>query len=391
MVSEEVRLFLERHERLVVKPAMTNHGDGVTVDVRDEAGLVRALKFAYEASGWQSDILVQQMVFGQEYRFLVLHDKVLAVAYRRPPFVVGDGHSTIRELIERKNADPLRGEAHMSALTRISLDEVRNSNIDGFLDRVPKKRQEVEVLKTSNLSRGGEAVDVTDEVSPELKKMAIQAAHACSLGVAGVDIVTDNITSGSKDSYVLEVNVSPGIRMHQFPSVGKKRNVAKTLFRAIEKTAHPVGKKMATIGRVEKVSLPDFVDESFRARIDTGATVSSLWASDIRADEDGLHCKLFGEGYPLFTGKELHFSEYSMRPVRSSNGHEELRYQVVMTVRIKNRKIKAKVTLADRSGQIYPMLVGRNILRNKFIVNVANGGIDIAGERIRRLKKGDNL
>lgn len=383
-LESEAKAMLKRHGRLVVKPAEANHGDGVTVDIRSEADLRRALQFAYSEGGNQPDVLIQQMVFGREYRFLVLHDKVLAVAYRRPPFVIGDGVSTIRELIEQKNADQHRGEGHQAVLTKIAINEVEKSNPQGFLESIPPKSSEVEVLKTSNLSRGGESVDVTDEVSGSLKNIAIRAAHACSLGIAGVDIVTNDISGDGKDSYVLEVNVSPGIRMHQFPSVGKPRNVTKTLFEAIRKTAHPVGKKLITIGRVEKVGLPGIVDENFRARIDTGATISSLWASDIRTDESGLHCKVFGKDHPLYTGEEIFFPEYSMRSVRSSSGHEELRYQVTMGVTMHGKRIKAKVTLADRSTQIYPMLVGRNILRNKFIVHVADGDIDTQPEEERR-------
>lgn len=86
----------------------------------------------------------------------------------------------------------------------------------------------------------------------------------------------------------------------------------------------------------------------------------------------------------MYTGEELHFSEYSMRSVRSSNGYEELRYQVVINVSLAGRRVKAKVTLADRSGQIYSMLIGRNILRNKFIVHVAEGDIDKKAESSNR-------
>lgn len=382
-IDSDMRAFLNRHKRLVVKPAATNHGQGVTVDVRTEDELREALQFARREGG-EPDIIVQQMVFGREYRFLVLHNKVLAVAYRRPAFVVGDGVSTVRALIEQKNLDPRRGDGHAAALTKINLNEVASIHSPEFLETIPAADSEVEVLKTSNLSRGGESVDVTDQVSSALKKMAARAAQVCSLGVAGVDIITQDIEGDGSDSYVLEVNVSPGIRMHQFPSVGTARNVAKELFAAIEKTAHPVGKKLKMIGRAERVKLLGLTEESFHARIDTGATVSSLWASDIRTEEDGLYCKLFGEGHPLYTGQDIHFSEYSTRLVRSSNGHEEMRYQVTVTLVIKGKKIKTTVTLADRSGQIYPMLVGRNVLRNKFIVHVAEGRTDTKQEKVRK-------
>ena len=238
-MPDDVKALLHQYGRLVVKPATTNHGRGITIDVRSEKDLRKAIEISY-CEEYEPDIIVQQMVFGREYRFLILQDKVLAVAYRRPPFVIGDGVSTIRELIDRKNLDPRRGEGHSSVLTKIDLDQVINDNPEGFLDVVPNIGTEVDVLKTSNLSRGGESADVTDEASSELKVMAVRAARACSLGIAGVDIVTQDISGNGRDSYVLEVNASPGIRMHQFPSVGVSRNVAKDLFTAIEKTACPI-------------------------------------------------------------------------------------------------------------------------------------------------------
>ena len=238
-IPDDAKNLLYRYGRLVVKPATTNHGRGITIDVCSKEDLQKAIEVAYREE-YKPDIIVQQMVFGREYRFLVLQGEVLAVAYRRPPFVVGDGRSTIRELIEIKNLDPRRGEGHSSILTKIDLDQVTNDNPEGFLNTIPDINVEIDVLRTSNLSRGGEAVDVTDEVSCELKTMAVRAAKACSLGIAGVDIVTQDISGNALDSYVLQVNASPGIRMHQFPSVGIARDVVKDLFSAIEKTSHPV-------------------------------------------------------------------------------------------------------------------------------------------------------
>lgn len=384
VIDDTLRKMLESHEHLVVKPATANYSDDTPVSAGDEESLLRAIHHVYQNSGGQPEVIVQQMVFGQEYRFLVLNKKVIAVTYRRPPYVVGDGMSTIRTLISKKNNCSKYGDRHASLVAKINIEDVSRHKGAHFLQQVPEKGSVVEVLDTLNLSRGGEAVDVTSYVSDELKTIAIQAASACFLGIAGIDIVTGNISGDGNDSYVVRVKASPGIRMHQFPTEGKPRNVARKLFHAIEKTAHPIGKKIVMIGRVEKVALPDFINEKFKARIDTGATVSSIWASDIRVDKTGLYCKLFGEGSPVYTGEELHFSEYSMRSVRSSNGYEELRYQVVINVSLAGKRVKAKVTLADRSGQIYPMLIGRNILRNKFIVHVAEGDIDKKAESSNR-------
>jgi cyanophycin synthetase len=103
---------------------------------------------------------------------------------------------------------------------------------------VPDHDKEIGLLKTSNLSRGGESIDVTDIASPKLKEMAVAAAQACQLGIAGVDIITEDIENGStKDSFIIEVNASPGLRMHHFPSIGQPRNVAAMIFDELEKDA----------------------------------------------------------------------------------------------------------------------------------------------------------
>ena len=93
-------------------------------------------------------------------------------------------------------------------------------------------------------------------------------------------------------------------------------------------------------------------------------------------DEAGLHFVLFGSTHAAYTGIEHTFSEYSTRRVRSSNGREEERYQIITTVVIKNKRVRAKMTLADRSTQMYPMLIGRNVIRGRFIVDVLRGAPD---------------
>ncbi len=385
---DEVYTMLGKHDELVVKPVQTNHGDGITLGVTNKKRLDEALTYARRFCKHEDDIIVQQQVYGREYRFLVVEGKTVAVAYRIPPCVIGDGVSTIQELIERKNLDPRRGDGHSSVLTKISLDDVRHYGGDDFLTKTPNTNEKVEVLATSNLSRGGEAIDCTDIASKELKDMAAKAAETCFLGVSGVDIMTDDITSPSlKNSYVIEVNLTPGLRMHQFPSEGKPRDVASTVFKAIEHTARPLSKKLSRVGKVEKLKLVDVQNKSAYARIDSGATISSIWASDIHETEQGLSFKLFDTPSEHYTGEVLTIKDYSTYVVSSSMGQMQTRYRVKMKVSLMGRVIKASFTLADRSTQAYPILVGRNILRNKFIVDVAKGSSDKEAEKQLRKKK----
>lgn len=237
----DAKRFLKKYQRVVVKPTCTNHGDGITMNINDEEKLSKAIKTAREAAAnsKSSAILVQEQVEGKEYRFLVVDGKCVAVAHRRPAFVVGDGKMTIEELIEEKNQNPLRGDEHDKPLTKISLEEVAQINGEEFLRLIPQHNQEIEVLKTSNLSRGGEAVNCTDIASKEIKNLAEIAAKRCQLGIAGVDIITTDIRGGG-ENYVIEVNSGPGIRMHVYPSIGKPIDVAKIIIDALERNARPI-------------------------------------------------------------------------------------------------------------------------------------------------------
>jgi D-alanine-D-alanine ligase-like ATP-grasp enzyme len=390
---ESAEKFLERHGKVVVKPVNLNHGDGISVGVTDRKGLKKAIDYALEAQGgMEPEVLVQQQVEGNEYRFLVVEGKVVAVASRRPPFVIGDGVRTVQQLIEEKNKDPRRSQGHTSELTTISLEDVVTHRGRAFLLMVPKKDEHVQVLDTSNLSRGGEAVDYTDAASSTLKRLAIDAAERCFLGVAGVDIITNDVTADDvSESYVIEVNLMPGIRMHEHPSEGRSRLVSRKIFAAHEKTARPISRRVVAIGRSEHISLPELDMKKIPARIDTGATISSIWASSIKETETGLSFVVCDKESEYYTGEKIVVPIYGKRAVSSSMGHTQVRFMVTLLVSLHGRRIRAKFTLADRSTQIYPILIGRNVLKNKFVVNVATGKPLSTREKARRTELGTLL
>lgn len=235
-LTPEIVTFLNTHKPIVVKPSNTAHGNGVSIGISDKEDLEKSVNYAI-CNSKTADILLQKQVSGQEYRFLVLGNEVIAVAHRCPPFVKGDGIKTIRELIEEKNADPRRSGGHLAALVKIDLEEVAYFLGRSRLDTIPTLDEKVELLKTSNISRGGESTDFTDITSSHLKELAVLAAKACFLDFAGVDIMTDSITDGDRsNSVILEVNASPGIRVHQCPADGKPRDVAARIFDYVERT-----------------------------------------------------------------------------------------------------------------------------------------------------------
>lgn len=131
--------------------------------------------------------------------------------------------------------------------------------------------------------------------------------------------------------------------------------------------------KKKRIGRAEYTWLVRDEIKKIPARIDTGARTSSLWASYTRETEAGLEYILFGRGSPFYSGKVIVEPNYSETVVASSNGHVQKRYKVPLTIQVKGSRIKTFFTLADRSTQAYPLLLGRNTLRGKFIVDVQNG------------------
>lgn len=213
---------------VVVKPLSGNHGNGVTIDLKEEAEVERAYHIARE---YDEAVLVEEYIPGRQYRLCVVNGKLAAAAERIPAYVIGDGRHTVAELAEMVNAHPDRGDGHAKALTKIIIDAVAitvlaKQNLSP--QSVPALQQVVRIRDCANISAGGTAVDVTGIVHPDNIQLAERTARLVGLDVAGIDLVAVDIaspvTAGS--GAVIEVNAAPGIRMHHFPSAGKARNVA---------------------------------------------------------------------------------------------------------------------------------------------------------------------
>ncbi|MFK0732574.1 MAG: cyanophycin synthetase [Gloeotrichia echinulata IR180] len=213
---------------IVIKPLDGNHGRGITIDIRtwEEA------EAAYEAARQVSRaIIVERYYVGRDHRVLVVDGKVVAVAERVPAHVIGNGRSSISELIEETNQDPNRGDGHDNVLTKIELDRTSYQLLErqGYtLNSVPPKGTICYLRATANLSTGGIAVDRTDEIHPENLWLAQRVVKIIGLDIAGMDIVTTDISRPLRevDGVIVEVNAAPGFRMHVAPSQGIPRNVA---------------------------------------------------------------------------------------------------------------------------------------------------------------------
>jgi cyanophycin synthetase len=213
---------------VILKPLAANHGRGISgrIDTAD------ALRDAWtRSSTYGSRIVVEQFAEGRDHRVLVVDGKVVAAAERVPACVVGDGTRTIAELIEEANKDPRRGVGHTKILTRIPTDEraIEHLALSGrTMQTVPASGEMVTLAPTANLSTGGTSIDRTDEMHPDNVTACEMAAGVIGLDIAGIDILTPDISIPFREnkSVIIEVNAGPGIRMHTHPAEGRARNVA---------------------------------------------------------------------------------------------------------------------------------------------------------------------
>ncbi|MBL8397508.1 MAG: cyanophycin synthetase [Candidatus Accumulibacter sp.] len=246
---------------VVVKPQDGNQGKGVAVNLSTREHIEAAYAIAYEIS---DEVLVERYIPGHDYRLLVVGDKLIAAARRDPPLVIGNGKDSIRQLVERVNSDPRRSEGHATSLTRIRLDDValaRLANAGLTPDSIPPRGKRVVLRNNANLSTGGTATDVTDDVHPEFAAQAVAAAQTIGLDIAGVDVVCDSVLRPLEEQGggIVEINAAPGLRMHLQPSFGKGRPVGQAIidhmFAAGETGRIPVVAVAGTNGKTTTVRL----------------------------------------------------------------------------------------------------------------------------------------
>lgn len=234
---------------VVVKPRDGNQGRGVALNLWTREQVFAA----YDAAGQESSsVIVEQFSPGEDYRMLVIGRQFVAASRRQPACVTGDGVHTINELIAEVNHDPRRAPHHSAALSRIRIDTVALAVLaeQGFTpDSVPAKDRLVFIRRNANLSTGGTAVDVTDEVHPTIRNAVVEAAQTVGLDICGIDLVAVDITAplSQENGIIIELNARPGLRMHLYPSEGKPRDVGN----AVIDTMFPAG----ATGRIPVVAV----------------------------------------------------------------------------------------------------------------------------------------
>lgn len=213
---------------LVIKPVNGNHGRGITANILNWEDALIAFQAAKEVS---RSVIVERFIVGEDYRLLVIDYKLVAAAKRTPAGVMGDGVSTVQQLIEAVNSDPRRGYGHEKVLTQITVDAMTLGILEDKgikLEDVMPAGEWLNLKDTANLSTGGTSTDVTDIVHPFNIFMAERIARIIGLDICGIDIMTSDISTPLHETggAVLEVNAAPGFRMHLSPAVGLPRNVA---------------------------------------------------------------------------------------------------------------------------------------------------------------------
>ena len=225
---------------LVFKPLDGNHGKGASINVKTKEEAFVAFEHAKKYS---RKIIVEKFISGFDFRILVINHRFIAAALREPAHVIGDGVSTIEQLIALENQDERRGYGHENVLTEISIDRETHdvlSKLNYTLETILEKGEKCYLKGTANLSTGGTSTDVTDIVHPTNIFIFERISRVIGLDICGIDVMAHNLNEPLEvtGGVVIEVNAAPGFRMHLAPANGLPRNVAAPVIDML----YPVGK-----------------------------------------------------------------------------------------------------------------------------------------------------
>lgn len=229
--KKDFRLF--KDEKIVIKPKSTNFGLGISIFPGEYSreDYDKAVEIAFRED---SSILIEEFMTGKEYRFLVIGEEVVGILHREPANVIGNGESTIEELVSEKNKDPLRGKGYKTPLEKIKLGEIEEmflKNQGLSFKYIPKNGEKIYLRENSNISTGGDSIDFTDKIHPSYKEVALKSAKAVKAIICGVDMVIDNIEEEAKEKNhgIIELNFNPAIHIHCFPYKGENRKAGEKI------------------------------------------------------------------------------------------------------------------------------------------------------------------
>ena len=212
--------------KCVIKPTTANFGIGINfARPGDEKSFKEGIKEAFKHS---ESVIVEEFISGNEYRFLVINDKVIGIINRVPANVIGDGIHNVRQLVKLKNEDPRLVKTTKEYIHTGKIETAKLAEQKLTWSSIPKKGQKVFLRENSNISTGGDSVDVTDEILEDYSKIAIESTKAVEAKICGVDMMIENPKQKPTDKNyaIIELNFNPVLKMHQFPTFGKGRDTA---------------------------------------------------------------------------------------------------------------------------------------------------------------------
>lgn len=242
---------------VAVKPVAGHKGIGVTADVQDEIELEAAYDRAVAGIPLEEKIciIVENSIAGHDYRLLCVNGRFVAATERKPAYVVGDGYSTIAELIEKENFSPNRSDTPTSPMGKIKTDEAMHLYLEeqGLdLDSVIDRDRTVYLRKVANLSSGGFSIDATNRVHPDNIILAQDIAQHFRLTCLGIDVISSDISRSWKESSfgIIEINAAPGVYMHLKPAIGEPVDVTARILETFFETEKNARIPIITFNRV---------------------------------------------------------------------------------------------------------------------------------------------
>ena len=351
-----IEKFLNRYGRVVVKPLNRSLSIGLTTDITTILQLQKAIK---KAAKYSSEVLIQEQVFGEEVRFAVINGKVVSSLLRRTPQVVGDGTSTVAELIAQENVERRKIDYTLVPYPELT-DELVRKSLD--MTKVPAAGEVVELSRATMISKGCSVYDILSEIDESYIRLVESLVEDLDTGFIVVDIFIKNFREpASEDNYwFIEFNTSPVLKLFYSCRDGNMHDILPALAEAIDRKMHATSKR--TLGSFEKVSVPSLGIKDSVAKIDTGAYSGALSCSEARVIKKGG--KKILQFSPGRRSKKVYETDrFSQRHVRSSNGQRERRYLIETELVIGDRTYSAAITLSDRSEMKHEILIGRRFLR----------------------------
>lgn len=228
-IEEAVQFAASLPVPVVVKPRAGVHGLGVSTDLRTESEVRTAIATLNTTKFRGKSFVVEEFVQGDDYRLLVVGDRVVSVVLKRAASVVGDGFSTVVELVLQKNRWRLEHPHGRGCLLELGRDSAYWLAKQGLTqDSVPEKGQVVRLGSAGNIAAGGESVEVLDETHESLLDLAVRAVQAFpGIDHCGLDIMGDHrVGLDGRMAGIVDVNTAPATAFHHFPMFGAPRDVS---------------------------------------------------------------------------------------------------------------------------------------------------------------------